>query len=531
VSDPPDKCPPFDADFIVIGSGFGGSVSALRLAEKGYRVIVLEQGRRIGPAEIAEGAARLRRFFWAPRLGCTGYFSQVIMRHLTAVRGVAVGGGSIVYAGVLLEPDEQFFKDPAWSTLGIDWREELAPCYSRAKEMLGIQTCPSVGPMDDHLKETALRMNAEESYGPVPLGIYFGKPGEEAKDPFFGGKGPDRTGCLRCGQCLGGCQHGAKNSLDKNYLHLAEALGVTIRPRHRVECIRPLEGGGYAIESVDPLKRKHTHPLLRAANVVVSAGVIGTLELFFRCRDTHASLPGISAQLGRIVRTNSESIVAITSTDKDADFSAGPAISSHFFPNPKTHITNNRFPVAFEPIKYQVGPLVDGARPWRRRLATLWQFIAHPLMSTAAWRASHWHRRVSVLTVMQNHDNQLRLSYSRGLFGAKLRSHRIAGQSAPSYIPEANQAARHFSDVTGGVPGNALTDTLMGTATTAHLLGGCPMGESAEDGVIGTDHQVFGYPGLYVVDGAAVSANLGVNPSLTITALSERCWRDLPEAQ
>ncbi len=519
-----------DADFIVIGSGFGGAVSALRLAEKGYSVIVLEQGERVTAERMEAAAQSVRRYVWAPSLRCDGYFSQVLLRHLTVVRGVAVGGGSIVYAGVLLEPPDAFYEDPALVRLGLDWRAELAPHYATALHMLGVESCPVSGTMDAQLREVAERMGRADSFGPVPLSIHFGEPGVSRSDPYFDGEGPPRTGCLSCGQCLGGCPHGAKNSLDQNYLFLAEKRGVAVRPRFRVERIRPLESGGYEVRGVDPLARKVRHEPLRARNVVLAAGVIGTLELLFRNRDGHGTLPRVSSQLGRVVRTNSESIVSITATDKSVDYTNGPTISSHFHPNAHTHITNNRFPEAMEYLKYQVGPLVDGDGVMRRRLRTIWQLLAHPIRSTTAIRARRWHRRAAVLTVMQSLDNQLRLTWKRGLFGSKLRSHQIPGREVPSYIPEANEAARHFAEVNDGVPGNGLSDTLMGTAATAHVLGGCPMGLSAEDGVIGVDHQVFGHPGLYVVDGAAVSANVGVNPSLTITALAERCWASYAEA-
>ncbi len=512
-----------DYDYIIIGSGFGGSVSALRLAEKGYRVAVLEQGRRVSPDDMTAAARSLSRLFWLPGLGMKGFFSQRIFRHVGVVGGVGVGGGSLVYAAVLLEPKPVFFAEPTWSGLGVDWQAELAQHYETAKRMLGRTTNrPRYTQMDHWLRATAEKMGAGETFGRVPLGIYFGETTPQP-DPFFGGRGPARVGCRFCGECLTGCRYGSKNSLDLNYLHLAESLGATILPERRVTGIRPLAGEGYQVDMVNPVRGGTVHPALTSRKVIVAAGVLDTLELLFRCRDVRKTLPDISQQLGRIVRTNSEAIVGIVAPEGTEDLSQGVTISTDFYPDAHTHITQNRFPAGYTFMKWQSGPLVDDPHPSRRTLRTLAAFLRHPRRSTLSWRTRDWHRRISVLTVMQHLDNQIAFRYRRGL-----QSQIIRGKRAPTYLPVANDAARTFARLSGGEPLNVLLESLVDLSFTAHILGGCHMGHSAEDGVIDTDHQIFGYPGLYVIDGAAISANVGVNPSLTISALAERAMSLIP---
>lgn len=334
-----------------------------------------------------------------------------------------------------------------------------------------------------------------------------------------------------CGECLTGCQYNSKNSLDLNYLYLAEKLGADVLPERKVTLLRPLSGGGYQVETVNPLNRNQTYTPLTAHSVILAAGVLGTLTLLFRCRDELKTLPGISPQLGRVVRTNSEAIVGILSRDPHTDLTKGTTISSDFYADAHTHITQNRFPEGYTFMKWQSGPLIDEAHPFRRALKTLAAFIFHPLRSTASWRAKNWHKRVNVLTVMQHVDNQLAFRYGRGplsLFQKRLQSVAIPGKQPPAYLPVANAAARAFARHADGEPLNVLLETLANLSFTAHILGGCHMGDLHDTGVIDTSHQVFGYPGLYVVDGSAVSANVGVNPSLTIAALAERCMSLIP---
>ncbi|MBU0995164.1 MAG: GMC family oxidoreductase [Proteobacteria bacterium] len=518
-------------DYAIVGSGFGGSVSALRLAEKGYKVIVLEQGRWLTPEDLEEGNQSVSRLNWFPFMGLSGYFSQDFFRHVTLVRGIAVGGGSIIYAAVLLKPKDAFYQDPAWANMGIDWKEELAPHYETAQKMLGVVENPTSDTQDQYLKKTAEKMGAEKTYGPTPNGIYFGTPEVMAADPFFEGKGPHRAGCHLCGQCLSGCPHGSKNTLDKNYLYLAQKLGATILPHRKTTCIEKMNAGGYILHMKHPVNKIRKYPSIKATNVILAAGVLGTLELLFHCRDIQKTLPLISPQLGKRVRTNSEAIVGALSPENDIDLTHGTAISSHFYPDEHTHITQNRFPKGYTMMKYFTGPLSDQANPAIRSLKTLGAMLLSPSSFIKHWAAKNWHKRITVLTVMQHLDNQLSFQYGRKaslFFRRGLKSKAVPGKSAPTYLPVANHAARHLGDTIGGYPFNFLTESIGNTASTAHILGGCHMGQTIDTGVIDTTHQVHGYPGLYVVDGSSVSANIGANPSLTITALTERAMSLIP---
>lgn len=510
-----------DFDVLVIGSGFGGSVSALRLSEKGYRVGVLEMGRRLSPDDISKANRSPRHLFWMPALGLKGFFTQRFFQHVNIVGGVGVGGGSLVYAAVLLEPKPAFYRDPAWSATGHDWQAELRPHFKTAARMLGRTPCPTSHLQDEYLRQTADVLGAGQSFGTVPLGIYFGA--QNSPDPFFEGAGPQRSGCIECGACLAGCATGAKNSLDKNYLHLAEKLGTQILPERKVTLIRTIPGG-YAVDMINPLTGKKLNSLT-TPRIILAAGVLGTLELLFRCREL-GTLPRLSQQLGQRVRTNSEAITAVLSHDTSLDMSHGPAISSDFHANEHTHITQNRLPASYWFMKLYSGPLQDGARPLSRALKTLLQYLVHPLEATASLRVfRNWHKRITLISTMQNLDNQMAFRWGRGFFSGfqkGLQSDTPSGKGAPTYIPEANAAARAFAHVSKGTPHNALLESVLNMSVTAHILGGCPIGADATNGVINAQHEVFGYPGLFVIDGSAIPANVGVNPSLTITAMAER---------
>ena len=510
-----------DYDAIVVGSGFGGSVAALRLSEKGQRTAVLEMGRRVSRSDMEKAIESPQHLFWMPSLGMKGFFTQRFFQHVNIVGGVGVGGGSLVYAAVLLEPKKPFYQDPVWAATGHDWEKELRPHYQTAARMLGRVTCPTSHLQDEYLKRTAETLGVGGTSGPVPLGIFFGA--ENTPDPFFNGEGPVRSGCIECGACLAGCPNGAKNTLDQNYLYLAEKLGAEIFSERKVNAIRPVKGG-YELTMVNPLTGEK-YPPLSARRVILAAGVLGTLELLFRSREK-GLLPGLSKMLGKKVRTNSEAITGVLSTDKTVDMSIGPAISSDFHANDHTHITQNRLPASYWFMKLYSGPLMDGGKPWLRALKTLLQFIVHPLEATASLRVrKDWHKRITLISTMQSLDNQMAFRWSRSLmsgFRSGLLSQTPSGKSTPTYIPEANVAARIYAQISGGIPHNALLESVFNMSVTAHILGGCPVGADAEQGVIDAKHEVFGYPGLFVMDGSAIPANVGVNPSLTITAMAER---------
>lgn len=523
----------FDTDVCIVGSGFGGSVSALRLAEKGWRVTMLEMGRQLTDADIAAAGTSATQLAWAPALGLKGFFAQDVFRHVAIVRGIGVGGGSNVYAAVLLEPKKAFYEDPAWRTLSEDWQAELAPHYANAKRMLGVTPNPCHGVQDDWLRGAAKRLGpqAAASFDTVPQGIFFGDPSRATPDPFFGGEGPARTGCNQCGRCITGCAYGAKNTLERNYLYFARKKGVNVLPERQVTHVEPLPGGGYAVHLKHPWDASVVYATLRARKVILSAGALGTQEILFASRDRYRTLPKLPASLGDHVRTNSEAIVAILAKDPQADVTKGATISTHFYPDAKTHITQNRFPESYTFMKWYMGPLVDGANPLTRALRTLLTLLLSPLTMARVLFARNWHKRISVLTVMQQADNQIAFSYGRTLlrgFRYGLKSRISRGGRSPSYLPQANAAARAFAEASNGIPLNTVMESVGNLSVTAHILGGAVIAANPRDGVIDVNHEVFGYPGLYVVDGAAIPANVGVNPSLTITALAERFGARFP---
>jgi cholesterol oxidase len=515
----------YDFDVAIVGSGFGGAVSALRLAEKGYSVVVLEQGKRVSPADIQKARHDIRAHLWEPDLGLGGFFWQRIFRDVGIIGAAGVGGGSIVWGGVLLEPGESVFADPGWGSGEADWQEAMAPHYAEAGRMLGRVTNPFFGPMDEHLRQTARAIGGEESFGPVPLAIYFGREGETASDPFFDGEGPERTGCRLCGGCLSGCPYGSKNTLDLNYLYLAEKAGARVLPGRRVESLVPHPDGGYELKAGDPLGANEGAESLRAGRVVLAGGVLGTLELLFRCRDELGTLPNVSSALGRRVRTNSEAVSIVLDDDPSTDFTRGPAISSDFHPDSRTHVTQNRYVGGGKLLRPQIGPLVDGTNPGRRAIEAAASIIRQPIRFLRAVTARNFEGRLTALTVMQDVDSELSFEFRRSPlrpWRRVLRSRAVPGREAASYIPVANEAAREFAASSGGTPLNLMVESVGGRSFTAHILGGAVMADSPDEGVIDTNHEVHGHPGLYVADASAIPVNLGVNPSLTITAMAER---------
>jgi cholesterol oxidase len=541
----------FDYDWLVIGSGFGGSVSALRLSEKGYRVGVLECGRRFADHEFPRSTGDYKRYFWRPKIGWKGIFRLTTFKDVSVVSGCGVGGGSLGYANTLYVPPKPFFEDPQWSGIA-DWEAELAPHYDEAQRMLGVTMNPYDDPADQLLRELGEELGVGDTYKKTPVGVYFGEPGEPPReadavvsgggvnDPYFGGEGPDRTPCSLCGRCMVGCPHGSKNTLVKNYLFLAEKRGAKVSPERTVIDIRPLgaPGGhgpgdgsdGYEVESIRSgawvRREREVH---RARGVVVSAGPLGTNTLLQRCR-LGGSLPRVSARLGELVRTNSEAILAVTvPEDYPENLIKRVAITSSIYPDPYTHIETVTYGNDGNSM-HRLNTLLtgDGTRA-TRPLKLLGQIVRHPKRFMEVVRPKNWSRRTIIILVMQTLDNAIALRPKQGPFKTLwLSTEQDPERPIPTFIPVANKAAEWFAERTGGIAQSSITEAVFNIPTTAHILGGAVIGADASRGVVDAHQRVFGYENLLVCDGSAIPANVGVNPSLTITALAEHAMSHVP---
>ncbi|MFF2844977.1 GMC oxidoreductase [Streptomyces sp. NPDC058001] len=538
--------PGYDYDVVVVGSGFGGAVSALRLTEKGYRVGVLEAGRRFTREELPRTSWDLRNYLWAPSLGLYGIQRIHLLGKVMVLAGAGVGGGSLNYANTLYVPPAAFFEDPQWKDI-TDWQDELKPYYDQARRMLGVRLNPTMTPSDVHLKATAQAMGVGDSFHMAPVGVFFGdgddadgtcgaKPGEEVADPYFGGAGPSRKACTECGECMTGCRHGAKNTLNENYLHLAERAGAVIHPMTSVVAITEDSRGGFAVKTLPTDgKRKSEGRTVTAHRVVVAAGTYGTQTLLHRMKDS-GLLPRIPDRLGTLTRTNSEALVGAQTDNRryrkkhgaaKVDFTQGVAITSSVHSDAHTHI---------EPVRYGKGsnamsgltilqvPYAQG----HRVAGWLGSMARHPLLALRSLSSRRWSERTIIALVMQSLDNSL-TTYRKtsGIGKGLLTARQGHGAPNPDQIPEATRAATLLAEEINGFAGSNIGE-LMGTPLTAHFLGGCPIGASPETGVIDPYHRLYGHPGISVVDGSAVSANLGVNPSLTITAQAERAMAYWP---
>jgi len=521
-----------DFDVLVVGSGFGGSVSALRLTEKGYKVGVLEAGRRFADHEFAKNSWRLREFLWAPKLGCYGIQRIHLLRNVMILAGAGVGGGSLNYANTLYVPPAPFFNDQQWAHI-TDWRAELMPHYDQAQRMLGVVTNPTFTDADRIMKEVADEIGVGDTFTATPVGVFFGvdgqkTPGKTVPDPFFGGAGPARTGCIECGECMTGCRHGAKNTLLKNYLGLAESAGAQVIPMTTVSRFKQRSDGLWEVETVRTGRwaRKDRHTFT-ARHLILAAGTFGTQRLLFKMRDG-GLLPKLSAKLGVLTRTNSESIVGAGRLEArdDLDLTHGVAITSSIHPTPDTHI---------EPVRYGKGSnamgllqtlMTDGAGPEGTDVPRWKQLLDNarndPRAMARMLSPRRWSERTVIALVMQHLDNSITTYTKRGVLGLRwITSKQGHGEPNPTWIPVGNDVTRRIAKKIDGVAGGTWGE-LFNIPLTAHFLGGAAISDSPENGVIDPYQRVYGYPTLHVMDGAAVSANLGVNPSLSITAQAER---------
>ncbi|MGK2956546.1 MAG: FAD-dependent oxidoreductase [Solirubrobacterales bacterium] len=522
-----------DYDYLIIGSGFGGSTSALRLAQKGYKVAVLECGRRFADDEFADSTRKVSRYYWFPKFGMRGVFRLTLFKDILIASGSGVGGGSLGYANTLYRARPKFYEDPQIDGLA-DWKAELAPHYDEAERMLGVVTYDQETDADRLLEEYAESLGRGDTYAKTRVGVYLGEAGKTVPDPYFGGEGPDRTGCVRCGQCMVGCRFGAKNTLVKNYLWFAEKLGVFVSPERTAVDIKPLgspDGSdGYVVthEKTGSWLRRDRQRLCAKA-VIVSAGALGSNKLLASCK-LRGSLPRISDRLGFLVRTNSESILAVTAPDDSRNFADGVAITSSIYPDPDTHI---------EPVTYGQGGdsqsllftlLTEAGRRGTQPLHLLRNLATHPRQAVRAARIKNFSRRTMIILVMQSLDNSMRLRVKRRWPNGNvvLTTEQDPDNPNPDKLPAAYRCAEWIQSRIGGTAQVMATEASLSIPTTAHILGGAVVGSSPQTGVVDTDHRVFGYKNLLVCDGSAVPANIGANPSLTITAMTERAIAAIP---
>jgi cholesterol oxidase len=523
-------------DYVIVGSGFGGSVSAMRLAEKGYRVLVLERGKRYRDQDFARSTWVIWKYLWLPTARCFGILQISPFRDVLVLHGSGVGGGSLGYANVLMEPTDELFAAPAWRHLA-DWKAILRPHYATARRMLGVAPNPRQWAADGVLRQIARELGQEQTFHTTTVGAYFGTPGVEQPDPYFGGAGPPRRGCTHCGGCMVGCRHNAKNTLVKNYLYFAEKWGAQVRPEAEVRDIRPLPERQPDDARYEVLYRRSTSWLrasvqrVRARNVIVAAGTLGSNRLLFRCRDITRSLPRISQRLGDMVRTNSEALLGVVSRDLRTNYSDGIAITSIFHADPVTTIEPVRYPAGSDLMRFLAGPLLTAGTLGQRLRASVADVFRRPADFLRTHILPGWARRTTILLVMQTEDNRIRLRLGRSLWTLLRRglvSQPDAEHAIPPTIPVGHQVTRRFAELTGGIPSGTINEALLNIPMTAHILGGCPFGGDDRDGVVDLTCQVHNYPGLYVVDGSIVPANPGVNPSLTIAALAEYAMSCVP---
>lgn len=523
----------FDYDWLVIGSGFGGSVSALRLAERGYRVGVLECGRPYRDEDFAKTTWELARYYWMPKLGLKGILRLTIFKDIFVASGCGVGGGSLGYANTLYRARPAFYVDRQWKDLA-DWEAELSPHYDEAERMLGVTTYDEESEADLLLKEYAEERGFGNTYRKARVGVFFGDPDTPVPDPYFGGDGPVRAGCVRCGSCMVGCRHNAKNTLVKNYLHFAERRGVEILPERTVVDIRPRDGAGGSSGYTVTHERsgawvRRDRGRLSTRGVVVAAGPLGTNKLLFSCK-LRGSLPRISDRLGHLVRSNSESILAVTAPDDARDFTRTVAITSSVYPDPDTHIETVTYGEGADSQSLLFSLMTESGTRRTQPMQLVLNMLRHPRLGLGALRVRAWSRRTLILLVMQTVDNAMRLRVKRRWPNGNvvLTTEQDPEHPNPDKLPVAYRAAEWMQDKLGGTAQAVFTEAIFSIPLTAHILGGAVIGGDAQTGVVDDRNRVFGYENLLVCDGAAVPANVGANPALTITALAERAMAHIP---
>jgi len=513
-------------DYIIIGSGFGGSVSAMRLTEKGYSVLVLEKGKRFEEKDFARSNWQFWKYLWLPALRAHGILQISILRGVMVLHGAGVGGGSLGYANVLEVPSDETFATPAWNQ-GVKWGEVLRCHYETAKRMLGAARNPRLWTADHILRQMAEETGMGHTFRATEAGVYFGEEGVTIPDPYFNGEGPARVGCSHCGGCMVGCRYNAKNTLPKNYLYFAEKYGAKVIPESEVTDVQPVifDAARYAVtyqSSTSPLKRKH---VVYAKNVIFAAGVMGTLKLLLNLRDVKRSLPALSRKLGHRVRTNSEALLGSLARKPDVNYSQGVAISSIYNHDTMTRIEPVRYPDGSSLMRFLAAPLIDTEVSVPVRLLKfLGWALTHPLDFAKALILPGWAHNVTILLVMQHADNRMRFQIGRSgftLFHRGLVAEKEPGYEIHAQVKDSHKLTREFARRTNGIALGSLGENLLGLPTTAHILGGAPIGQNAEEGVVNERFEVHNYPGLYIIDGSIMPANPGVNPSLTITALAE----------
>ena len=527
-------------DFVVIGSGFGGSVSAMRLAEKGYSVLLLERGKSFKDHDFAKSNWVFWKYLWNPAIRSFGILEMSMLSGMLVLHGAGLGGGSLGYANVLMEPDETLFEAPAWKHLA-DWKKVLRPHYESAKRMLGVTENPRFFAADEHLKQVADDLGRGAFVRATQVGVYFEgeeNEGSAERDPYFDGEGPLRSPCIFCGACMVGCRHNAKNTLTKNYLYFAKKLGVDIQAERKVTNIKaidsnPENGMRYQIDhqSVSALLFKDKQQI-QTRHVVVSAGVIGTLKLLFHSRDISKGLEKLSQRLGEDVRTNQESLQGATSRRSEHDFSLGVAIGSTFAADEHTEIQAVRYPAGSSLMRLLAAPFVKGASTFSRIINAGIYWLRHPIDTLRAYILSGWAERTTILLVMQKLDSRMKIVMGRSfwtLFRRSLVSIPDEKHSVPASIELGTEVTKRFAEKIDGIPAGSFSEGLLGLPATAHILGGVPMGISAKEGVVDANFEVHDYPGLFVVDGSIMPANPGINPSLTITALAEYAMSNISE--